>query len=361
MRTGEHPLATIASCGRISSRRSTSSRRERPHPAGRSPARRDRRRLRRYEAAIIARRRHRLPDSRHRQDGTHRLQRAGLRRGQPHAPRHARRRHAPGRRGRFLRRRVRAARSGDDGRRDDPRAREIAIIATGEHKATIVQRAVEGEIDVRSPRRSCSAIRNTTFYSIAPPPPSSRASRRRGCSTKSSGRESSIVRAVIWLSQQTGRAILKLTQRDYADARLSSLVAQLGSPGEVNGKVFNTLGAKIRGSSKLPTSRRSSASRRIRTTTSSRWAASCASSSRTTTTIIVAYMTSGNIAVFDHDVRRYVDFLERLARRRSSRSRAKVDALARTRARRSSTRRSPAKSTSPRCRTSSASFAKRKR
>jgi glucosamine-6-phosphate deaminase len=29
--------------------------------------------------------------------------------------------------------------------------------------------------------------------------------------------------------------------------------------------------------------------------------------------ITVAYMTSGNIAVFDHDVRRYVDFLERLA------------------------------------------------
>ena len=29
--------------------------------------------------------------------------------------------------------------------------------------------------------------------------------------------------------------------------------------------------------------------------------------------ITIAYMTSGNIAVFDHDVRRYVDFLERLA------------------------------------------------
>jgi glucosamine-6-phosphate deaminase len=28
--------------------------------------------------------------------------------------------------------------------------------------------------------------------------------------------------------------------------------------------------------------------------------------------VVVAYMTSGNIAVFDHDVRRYVDFLERL-------------------------------------------------
>ena len=32
--------------------------------------------------------------------------------------------------------------------------------------------------------------------------------------------------------------------------------------------------------------------------------------------IIVAYMTSGNIAVFDHDVRRYVDFLRRLDRER---------------------------------------------
>jgi glucosamine-6-phosphate deaminase len=28
--------------------------------------------------------------------------------------------------------------------------------------------------------------------------------------------------------------------------------------------------------------------------------------------IIVAYMTSGNIAVFDHDVRRYIDFMERM-------------------------------------------------
>src|SRR5207248_2992156 len=29
--------------------------------------------------------------------------------------------------------------------------------------------------------------------------------------------------------------------------------------------------------------------------------------------MIVAYMTSGNIAVFDHDVRRHIDFLERMA------------------------------------------------
>src|SRR5439155_244721 len=61
-----------------------------------------------------------------------------------------------------------------------------------------------------------------------------------------------VVRAVVWLSHQAGKAILKLTQRDYAEHRLSSLVARHGSPGALNGLVFNALGARIRGRSKLP-------------------------------------------------------------------------------------------------------------
>jgi glucosamine-6-phosphate deaminase len=46
-----------------------------------------------------------------------------------------------------------------------------------------------------------------------------------------------MIRAVVWLSQQTGKGILKLTQRDYADHKMSSLVARHGSPGAVNGLV----------------------------------------------------------------------------------------------------------------------------
>jgi glucosamine-6-phosphate deaminase len=44
--------------------------------------------------------------------------------------------------------------------------------------------------------------------------------------------------------------------------------------------------------------------------------------------MLVAYMTSGNIAVFDHDVRRYVDFLERMGEERVV-ERDSVRALAR--------------------------------
>ena len=123
------------------------------------------------------------------------------------------------------------------------------------------------------------------------------------------------MRAVVWLSHQAEKAILKLTQRDYAEHRLSSLVARHGSPGALNGVVFNALGAKIRGRSKLPRDQRVicfsphpdddviSMGGILRT-------------GRERERVTVAYMTSGNIAVFDHDVRRHLDFLRRLAAER---------------------------------------------
>ena len=43
-------------------------------------------------------------------------------------------------------------------------AREIAILATGEHKAPIVQRAVEGEIDLEVAATFLQHHPNTTFY-----------------------------------------------------------------------------------------------------------------------------------------------------------------------------------------------------
>ncbi len=122
-----------------------------------------------------------------------------------------------------------------------------------------------------------------------------------------------MVRAVMWLSTQTNTAILKLTQRDYADHKLSSLVAKYGSPGEVNGKVFNILGAKIRGKSKLPTHQRIICFSPHPDDDVISMGGILHKLVENENEIVVAYMTSGNIAVFDHDVRRYVDFLERLA------------------------------------------------
>jgi len=192
-------------------------------------------------------------------------------------------------------------------------AREIAIIATGEHKASIVQRAVEGEIDLEVAATFLQEHPNTTFYIDRAAAAELTRIKTPWLIDEVTWTQDLIVRAVIWLSQQTGKAMLKLTQRDYADARMSSLVAKFGSPGEVNGKVFNVLGAKIRGKSKLPVGQKIICFSPHPDDDVISMGGILRKLTENDNDITVAYMTSGNIAVFDHDVRRYVDFLQRLA------------------------------------------------
>jgi glucosamine-6-phosphate deaminase len=212
-------------------------------------------------------------------------------------------------------------------------AREIAILATGEHKSSIVRRAVEGEVDVEVAATFLQRHPNTAFYVD-----SAAAAELTRIATpwlidEVKWTPELMVRAVKWLSGQTEKAILKLEQRDYADHKLSSLVAKHGSPGEVNGKVFNILGAKIRGKSKLPTHQRIICFSPHPDDDVISMGGILRKLVENENEIVVAYMTSGNIAVFDYDVRRYVDFLERLGEenvisRESTRDLgAKVDAF----------------------------------
>ena len=199
-------------------------------------------------------------------------------------------------------------------------AREVAILATGEHKAPVVQRAVEGNIDLEVAATFLQTHPNTTFY----------VDRAAGAELTRIATPWLLdevewtphltVRAVVWLSTTIGKGILKLTQRDYAEHKMSSLVARYGTPGAVNGEVFNTLGAKIRGKSKLPREKRIICFSPHPDDDVISMGGILRKLVENENQITVAYMTSGNIAVFDHDVRRYVDFLERLADER------KVDA-----------------------------------
>jgi glucosamine-6-phosphate deaminase len=192
-------------------------------------------------------------------------------------------------------------------------AREIAILATGEHKGAVVKRAVEGAIDVEVAATFLQRHPNTTFY----------VDRAAGADLtriatpwlldEVEWTPELTVRAVVWLSEVVGRGVLKLTQRDYAEHKMSSLVARYGTPGAVNGEVFNTLGAKIRGKSKLPREKRIICFSPHPDDDVISMGGILRKLVENGNQITVAYMTSGNIAVFDHDVRRYVDFLERMA------------------------------------------------
>ncbi|MEO5800649.1 MAG: glucosamine-6-phosphate deaminase [Gemmatimonadales bacterium] len=192
-------------------------------------------------------------------------------------------------------------------------AREICLLATGEHKATILRRAIEGDIDHQVAATFLQRHPGVTVYCDNAAAADLTRVATPWLVDEVHWTTELAIRAVTWLSRTVGRAMLKLTETDYVEHHLGSLLALYGAPGVVNGLVFNALGAKIRGRSKLPRKQKVicfsphpdddviSAGGILRKLTLNE------------NHIVVAYMTSGNIAVFDHDVLRYVDVLERLA------------------------------------------------
>ncbi|HEX8391327.1 MAG TPA: glucosamine-6-phosphate deaminase [Longimicrobium sp.] len=193
-------------------------------------------------------------------------------------------------------------------------AREIALIATGEHKARVIQRAVEGEPDPDVAATYLQSHPNATFYLD----PAAAAELTRVKTPWVVGevrwtRELEI-RAVIWLSQATGKSILKLDNYDYREHHLSALLARYGSAGPLNGEVFNALISKIRGKSKLPEGRRIIVFSPHPDDDVISMGGILNKLHQNGNEIVVAYQTSGNIAVFDHEVRRYLDFLRRFGR-----------------------------------------------
>src|SRR2546429_1467183 len=192
-------------------------------------------------------------------------------------------------------------------------AREIALIATGEHKAEIVARAVEGEVSPDVAATFLQRHGNTTGYLDLAAAAGLTRIKTPWVLASVDWTPALTERATVWLAEQTGKALLKLTARDYAEHHPSPPLAKHGAPGPINGLVFNRLRDKIRGRRRLP-SRQSvlvfsphpdddvismgGVLRKL-------WENENAT--------VVAYMTSGNIAVFDHDVRRHLDFLSRAA------------------------------------------------
>jgi glucosamine-6-phosphate deaminase len=193
-------------------------------------------------------------------------------------------------------------------------AREIALVATGEHKSAIVRRAVEGEPDPDVAATYLQEHPNATFY--LDPAAAAELTRIKtpwmvGEVRWDRQRE---IEAVIWLSQSTGKSLLKLDAEDYREHHLSSLLARYGSAGPLNGEVFNALLSKVRGRSRLPQDCRIIVFSPHPDDDVISMGGILNKLHQNGNRITVAYQTSGNIAVFDHEVRRYVDWLQRFAR-----------------------------------------------
>jgi glucosamine-6-phosphate deaminase len=193
-------------------------------------------------------------------------------------------------------------------------AREIALIATGEHKSVIIQKAVEGEPDPDVAATYLQMHRNAVFY-VDPAAAADLTRVRTPWITEEVVWTHELeVEAVIWLSEVTGKSILKLDSLDYRDHHLSSLLARYQSAGPLNGEVFNALISKVRGRSKLPSNQSIVVFSPHPDDDVISMGGILHKLHQNENRIVIAYQTSGNIAVFDHEVRRYVDFLRRVHR-----------------------------------------------
>jgi glucosamine-6-phosphate deaminase len=190
-------------------------------------------------------------------------------------------------------------------------AHEIVLLATGEHKAAIVRRSVEGEISPDVAATYLQEHPDTTFFVDMAAAGELTKVKTPWLIRSVEWDDDLAERAVIWLAKQTGTAILRLSSNDYREHHLASLLALHESADVLNSGVFARLQARVRDNPRLPRGERVivfsphpdddviSMGGMLRKL--------CENANR----VVVAYMTSGNIAVFDHEVRRYVDFVER--------------------------------------------------
>ena len=190
-------------------------------------------------------------------------------------------------------------------------AREVVLIATGEHKSAIVRRAVEGEISPDVAATYLQEHPDVTFFVDAAAAGELTRVKTPWLIRHVDWNDDLADRAVVWLAKEVGSAILQLSATDYREHHLASLLSRHESADALNIAVFARLAAKVRGNSDLPAGEPVVVFSPHPDDDVISMGGMLRKLHENANDVVVAYMTSGNIAVFDHEVRRYLDFLRR--------------------------------------------------
>ena len=126
-------------------------------------------------------------------------------------------------------------------------ARSVILMAWGEDKASIVAKTVEGKVSDAVPSSYLQNHPNAkVVIDLSAAYDLTRIS-HPWLVTSCEWDNKLIRRAIVWLCQLTGKPILKLTNKDYNENGLSELLALYGSAYNVNIKIFNDLQHTITG------------------------------------------------------------------------------------------------------------------
>lgn len=203
------------------------------------------------------------------------------------------------------------------------KAKRIIMMAWGEGKASIIQKAIEGSITDQVPSTFLQKHANTLVVLDE-----AASSKLTAISTPwlvdTCTWDAKLIRkAVVWLCQKVKKPILKLTNHDYMEHGMADILIEYGSAYQVNIKIFNELQHTITGwpggkpnadDSHRPERAKPFPKRAI--IFSPHPDDDVISMGGTFIRLVdqghevhVAYQTSGNIAVFDDDAVRFADFV----------------------------------------------------
>ncbi len=126
-------------------------------------------------------------------------------------------------------------------------ARKIVLMAWGEKKASIIKKAVEGPVVENVPATYLHYHKNTTFILDKEAAAELVRFKTPWLVRDVKWNDKLIRRATIWLCEKLDKPILKLTNRDYNDNHLGDLVVNHGPAYDINLKVFNMLQKSITG------------------------------------------------------------------------------------------------------------------
>lgn len=204
------------------------------------------------------------------------------------------------------------------------KARAIYLLAWGQHKALVLKEAVEGEISSNIPATFLQKHPNVKV--LVDKGAAEELTRNKTPWTVGicNWTDILICKAVVWLSKKVNKPILKLTDEDYSENGLSDLIIEYASSYSINIQIFNRLqhtitgwpGGKPNADDTHRPERREPAKKRA-IIFSPHPDDDVISMGGTFLRLVeqghevhVAYQTSGNIAVHDHDALRYIEFMK---------------------------------------------------
>lgn len=207
-------------------------------------------------------------------------------------------------------------------------AKKVLCMAWGENQSKIVREAVEGPVSETVPASFLQMHRNAKVVVDLSAAESLTRIRYPWLVTSCDWNNKMIRRAIAWLCEKTGKPILKLTNNDFNEHGLNGLAAEFGSAYNVNIKVFNDIqhtitgwpGGKPNADDSNRPERATPFPKRV-IVFSPHPDDDVISMGGTLKRLVdqghdvhVAYETSGNIAVGDEDMFRYILVMDQIAK-----------------------------------------------